>query len=155
MSYKDSLRYQLEIANASSHNSTWETVHYKLKEIKFQAKYMADVPLIYFCNFDTEERIKLKAPNSYKKNQNKITIKHSDSFQDEYKTILEWVLKGDDVCIVLDYDAHGEVDNELTLNRLGRAEYLETYVVHDIQRPEVVSSETLSVAEFEFNIEVG
>lgn len=115
-------------------------------------QFIADVPNITFINVQTKEKIKMNYAMSYSKYGDEIDIDYAMLCDEEYKTVLSWLMDEYFVKVRLEFNTYnGDTENIVAPKS---DTYIENYPVIMIYKPFVKSSNCESAGTIEFKIKV-
>ena len=115
-------------------------------------QFVAGVPIITFINCQTKEEVKMMFAMDYSKYGDEINIDYAMLCEEEYQTVLSWLM---DECFVkarLEFNTYnGDTENIVAPKS---DTYIETYPVIMVYKPFVKSSNAQSAGTIEFKIKV-
>ena len=115
-------------------------------------KIIAGVPAVTFINCQTKEEVKMMFTMDYSKYGDEIDIDYAMVCEEEYQTVLGWLMDECFVKVRLEFNTYnGDTENIVASKS---DDYIETYPVIMVYKPFVKSSNAQSAGTIEFKIKV-
>lgn len=115
-------------------------------------QFVAGVPIVTFINCQTKEEVKMMFTMDYSKYNDEIDIDYAMVCEEEYQTVLSWLMDECFVKVRLEFNTYnGDTENIVAPKS---DTYIETYPVIMIYKPFVKSSNAQSAGIIEFKIKV-
>ena len=115
-------------------------------------QFVAGVPIVTFVNCQTKEEVKMMFTMDYSKYGDEIDIDYAMLCEEEYQTILGWLMDECFVKVRLEFNTYnGDTENIVAPKS---DPYIETYPVIMVYKPFVKSSSNESTGIIEFKIKV-
>lgn len=115
-------------------------------------QFVGGVPLVTFINCQTKEEVKMMFAMDYSKYGDEINIDYAMLCEEEYQTVLSWLM---DECFVkarLEFNTYNGDTENIVVSKSNI--YIETYPVIMVYKPFVKSSNAQSAGTIEFKIKV-
>lgn len=115
-------------------------------------QFVAGVPIVTFINCQTKEEVKMMFTMDYSKYNDEIDIDYAMVCEEEYQTVLSWLMDECFVKVRLEFNTYnGDTENIVAPKS---DTYIETYPVIMIYKPFVKNSNCESAGTIEFKIKV-
>lgn len=115
-------------------------------------KFIAGVPVVTFINCQTKEEVKMMFTMDYSKYGDEIDIDYAVVCEEEYQTVLGWLMDECFVKVRLEFNTYNGDTENIVASKSDT--YIETYPVIMIYKPFVKSSNAQSAGTIEFKIKV-
>lgn len=115
-------------------------------------QFVIGVPIVTFINCQTKEEVKMMFTIDYSKYSDEINIDYAILCEEEYQTVLSWLMDECFVKVRLEFNTcNGDTENIVAPKS---DTYIETYPVIMVYKPFVKSSSAQSAGTIEFKIKV-
>ena len=115
-------------------------------------QFVAGVPIITFINSQTQEEVKMTFAMDYSKYGDEIDIDYAMVCDEEYQTVLGWLMDEYFVKVRLEFNTYNGDTENIVASKAD--DYIETYPVIMVYKPFVKSSNAQSPGIVEFKIKV-
>ena len=115
-------------------------------------QFVVGVPIVTFINCQTKKEVKMMFAIDYSKYGDEIDIDYAVVCEEEYQTVLGWLIDECFVKVRLEFNTYNGDTENIVASKSDT--YIETYPVIMIDKPFVKSSNAQSAGIIEFKIKV-